>query len=375
MRLTALRASLGAIALIAGQGFVLGPIAIATVAPPTITADMPSAVPAGHLWGYNDYFPRTMTVQQGTTVDFALLGFHTATLLPVSTTPEADTLNAGIIGPDEAEADRNPNGNTHATVNPAALGPSGDCGWNGTPCTFDGSTVVSSGVPAGPGAFGVHVTASPGTYAFHCRIHPDMVGWLHVVGPADPVPSPADVQAAVTAQVAADVAAGWTAETLADHQSPHHNADGTMTWTMSAGTSSPDGHTAILEMLPRNVHIRKGDSVRWVSPAVNEPHTVTFPEDLGTDIVPMLEPSPGGPPEFELVIGPGNGVSTVTSPSTVSDSGLLASTAEGTAFGLPASGYLHSWQVSFQGAQSGSYHYVCQIHDGMEGTVTVNPGR
>lgn len=370
MRLSALRASLGAVVLLAGQAFLGGATATASGAPPTITADMPSAIPAGHNWSYNDYFPRTMTVRQGTTVDFALLGFHTATLLPTGTTAAADMLQAGLVSPDETESDRNPNGTTHAVVNfGAAAPPSSGCGWGATPCTFDGSQIVSSGAPAGP-AFQVNVSAAPGTYAFHCRIHPGMVGWLNVVRPTDPVPSPSEVGAAVAGQVAADVAAGYAAESLADHQAPHHNADGTMTWNLSAGTASPDGHTVILEMLPRNVHIRKGDSVRWVSPSPNEPHTVTFPIDLGTDFMPAFE-SPG-PPE-EIVLAPGNGVSTVTTPNDVSDSGLLASTGEGDAFGLSPDAYLHSWQVSFAGAVPGTYHYVCQIHVGMEGTVTVIP--
>jgi plastocyanin len=198
------------------------------------------------------------------------------------------------------------------------------------------------------------------------------VGWLNVVASTDPVPSPSDVSTAVATQVAADVAAGYTAESLADHQAPHHNADGTMTWNMSAGTASPDGHTVILEMLPRNVHIRKGDSVKWVSSSPNEPHTVTFPTDQFTDFMPSFE-AEGRTPPGEIVLAPGNGVSTVTTPLDVSDSGLLASQAEGDAFGLPSDAYLLAWQVSFAGAQAGTYTYVCQIHPGMQGTVTVIP--
>lgn len=379
MRSSLFRASLGAVVLLSGQAFLAG-ATIAADAPPTIMADMPSAVPAGHQWAFNDYFPRTFTVAQGNTVDFALLGFHTATLLPTGTTPSADEVAAGILTTDADDSAPNPNGTTHTELHQAALMPTSfTCGSNAVPCAFDGSTTVSSGVPSGPAPFAVHVTAPTGTYAFHCRIHPGMVGWLHVVAPSAPVPSASDVAAAVATQVAADVTAGYAAEDLADHQSPHHNADGTTTWTMSAGTSSPDGRTAILEMLPRNVHIRKGDAVRWISPAVNEPHTVTFPQDLGTNFVPACEAGAAdgpcfGPPD-EIEGAPGNGVSHVTSPSTVSDSGFLSSTAEAAAFGLPQSATLKSWTVSFAGAVAGTYHYVCQIHDGMAGAVTVVPGR
>ncbi len=396
MRLAALRASLGAVALIAGQGFLAGATATASTAPPTITADMPAAVPTGHNWSFNDYFPRTSTVRQGSTIDFAIEGFHTATLLPTGTTPAADELSSGILAPDPDDTVANPNGTSHIQVRvPALLPTSFACGSPAAPCIFDGSAVVSSGVPNAPGPFSVQVTADPGVYAFHCRVHAGMVGWLDVVGASDPVPSEAQVQAAVSSQVAADVAAGYLAESLADHQAPHRNADGTKTWTLSAGTSSPDGRTAILEMLPRNVHIRKGDSVKWVSSTPNEPHTVTFPKDLGTDMTALCETDstdtpavpnhipPQGPTDFhcgaipfpqEIEFAQGNGVMNVTSPTTESDSGIISSAALTTAFGLPPGATLGKWTVSFKGAVAGSYHYVCQIHEGMGGTVTVVPG-
>jgi hypothetical protein len=97
-------------------------------------------------------------------------------------------------------------------------------------------------------------------------------------------------------------------------------------------------------MLPLNVNIKRGDTVTWHSVGINEPHTVTFPTDLHTDSVPLCENGsadtpavpkvnpPTGPQDFacgsgpadEIEFAPGNGVSTVTSPKTVSDSGLLA---------------------------------------------------
>ena len=40
--------------------------------------------------------------------------------------------------------------------------------------------------------------------------------------------------------------------------------------------------------------------------------------------------------------------------------------------GLPKSAVLTSWQVSFAGASTGVYTYICQIHEGMEATITVH---
>ena len=123
------------------------------------------------------------------------------------------------------------------------------------------------------------------------------------------------------------------------------------------------------------------------------PHTVTFPSDLGgeaqvvcegaggtdTPAVPGHTP-PQGPGDFscpagsnlEVEFGGGNGVSTISSPTTVSDSGLLSTPQFVNAFGGPATASLHSWSVRFApGAPAGTYHYVCQIHEGMAGVVIV----
>jgi plastocyanin len=74
----------------------------------------------------------------------------------------------------------------------------------------------------------------------------------------------------------------------------------------------------------------------------------------------------------EIEFGGGNGVSTVTSPSTISDSGIVTTSAFRRAVGLPRSAVLKSWSVSFTGATPGTYTYLCQIHAGMAATITVH---
>ena len=49
--------------------------------PVTITADMPSAVPAGRFWAFNDFFPRHVSVRTGSDIEFVNQGFHTFTIL------------------------------------------------------------------------------------------------------------------------------------------------------------------------------------------------------------------------------------------------------------------------------------------------------
>jgi plastocyanin len=238
----------------------------------------------------------------------------------------------------------------------------------------------------------VKVTAPVGFYRFLCLIHPKMNGWLAVVPAGIHATTASELATAVAAQVSHDRAAGWAAEAAANVVHSHLNGNGSRTWFMTAGTGSPDGFVAVNEMLPRRVAIHPGDRVVWGSRSVNEPHTVTFPEDLHADMLPMCENGatddpatptvipPAGLQDFECNGGPidevefdgGNGVNHVTSAATVSDSGFIASSAELSGFALASTAANSRWTVSFVGAAKTTYTYVCQIHDGMEGKIVVH---
>jgi plastocyanin len=380
--------------LLFGQAAIVATPA-AAASPLTITADMPAAVPAGHNWGFNDFFPRTLRVPTGSTVQFAIEGFHTATLLPAGVSAAADEKANGLAKIDE-DPSLNPNGTTHTQLNIPGISPTNpNCGTNVTPCAFDGTAVVSSGASFGPpsGPFVVEITAAPGTYAFHCRIHPGMSGQITVLPSNANGTTPAQLTKTVDHQVKSDVKAGFQAEKRAGQASRVKNADGTTTWHMTAGTSSADGHVAVLEFLPLNLDIHPGDSVVWRSKAVNEPHTVTFPGELNSDLVPLCEGTGGDTPAVpneipptspfdfhcglapfpdEVEFGGGNGVTNLTAPGQVSDSGVFASRSERRSLGLPAGSVFSRTSVSFAGAAPGTYTYICQIHAGMQGTITVH---
>jgi plastocyanin len=393
-----------AIPLIAGLLLTSGGAVIAAspVTPTfTIAADRAPAVPAGHKWAFNDFFPRSATIAQGATFAFSNGGgFHTATLLPLSWTSAADNQVSGIVAADIDDVTLNRNGTTRTLENVQNVLPvaPGGCGTADKPCVFDGTAIVGMGAPLGPeppAPFLVTVTAAPGTYAFHCRIHQGMVGTLTVVpaGSKIATTTAASAEADATAQAAADVTAGLAAETAADKAAVKSNADGTKTWTITVGTSDPAGHVAVLDMLPRSLDVKPGDTVVWKPRDVNEPHTVTFPGDLHGADVPSCEAAGGkdtpavptvvpptspfdfacsGHPADEIEFGGGNGVKTVTSPKTASDSGLVASSTVLAGFSVPRTGALSSWAVRFAGAAKGTYTYVCQIHDGMSGTIVVH---
>ncbi|HEX8939001.1 MAG TPA: hypothetical protein VF763_02470 [Candidatus Limnocylindrales bacterium] len=395
MRVPAWKPLLAAGALALGQAVVAVGPAVATTGPITITADMPAAVPTGHNWSFNDFFPRGLRVAQGATIQFAIEGFHTATLLPAGMSARQDMMANGALRADADDTARNPGGQTHTQLNipgllPAPMG----CGYAPAPaCTFDGSSVVSAS-PLGPQApFAVTITAAPGTYVFHCRVHPGMTGQLAVLPSGSRGTQSDEVSAKVQAQVQADVHGGYAAEEAFEHAGVTTNPDGTRTWWLHAGASGAGGRTTVLEFLPRHITIKPGDKVVWKATQPDEPHTVTFPTDLFTDQVAMCETAAGdvpatplhlppqspadftcnpGPPS-EIEFAPGNGVHHITSPTTISDSGLLASNREVGAFGMSSSAGLPSWSVSFAGAATGSYTYICQIHGAaMGGSISVS---
>jgi plastocyanin len=372
-----------------GQLIVAAPVGAVTPTA-TVTADMPSAAPAGRLWTFNDFFPRTVTVRTGTDLQFINQGFHTFTVLPAGSTARPDWRSNGVAKDDTDDTTLNANGTTKTEFNVPALSPtSTSCGSLAAPCAFDGSSTVSSGAPFGPpGPFVVHVSAAPGLYFFTCRVHAGMSGKLNVVAPDAAVPSAADVAASVAKQINHDLAGAWTADAKANRDAVTQNKDGSKTLHVTAGISSPDGKVALLEYFPRNLAAKPGDKVVFTPKSTNEPHTVTFPGDLGTEMIPYCEAGsidvPFGPPDFNCNGGPpdeiefdgGNGVSLVTAPpgpgETVSDSGIIGPHQLTQQIGASSTDILNTWTISLAGAAPGIYTYVCQIHDGMDGSITVN---
>ena len=328
-----------------------------------------------------------------------LEGFHTATFLPRGTTAAADLKANGVAAADADDTTNNPGGQTHSLLRvPAILPTSQTCGTAKAPCSFTGAAVVSSGAPLAAGPvppFVVTINAPVGVYTLHCRIHPDMTATLRVAPASAAVTSARALATSVKRQVAADVADARLAEAQGSVVQSSTLPDGHTLWIVNVGASSRASHVALLEFLPGSLSVQAGDLVTWLAPAANEVHTVTFPVDLHTDQVPLCEGAGGGPdtpatplhtppqgptdfacgtaPADEIEFAPGNGVRTLADPTTVSDSGLLSSSAARASFGLPASAALGSWTIGVAAtAPAGTYTFVCQIHDGMKGTLVVH---
>ena len=233
-----------------------------------------------------------------------------------------------------------------------------------TPATgpYDGTTFVNSGLqPLGPGAIKpLSLTfAKAGTYTYHCVIHPNMVG--HVIVSA--TGAGADTPAAVATRRAAEKAT-WIAEGRAAAQalaaSPPDgtkNPDGTTTWRVKMGASTP--HTDILAFAPVPLAVKAHDKVQFVNDS-GAPHTASFfgstppilnPTDPRTD-----KPAPGPSPQSLNLTGFFN-------------TGLLPPNAP------PGSGPpLAARSFTFTVPAAGTYTYQCILHSssGMAGQITAS---
>ena len=135
--------------------------------------------------------------------------------------------------------------------------------------------------------------------------------------------------------------------------------DGSSLWVVAAGMGPPDAE--LVEFIPRDLTIKQGETVVWTASRF---HAVVFSPngqfpgfylpsrqggELGVSINPaVLFPiNPG--PEFDE--------------TRFVSSGLMG-------YGVRPAGV--SFSLTF--TEPGSHTYVCPIHAGMVGTVTVEPG-
>jgi plastocyanin len=143
---------------------------------------------------------------------------------------------------------------------------------------YDGTTLVNSGLmPLGPQAVPPFemTFAKPGAYNYSCVIHPQMVGTLTVVAAGQA----GDTAAAVTTR--GDQEKGqWLAEGNEAFQklqsaapASTKNRDGTTTWKIEMGASTP--HTDILAYAPVPANVKHGDKVTFVNNSM-APHTASF---------------------------------------------------------------------------------------------------
>jgi len=374
----------------------------------------------GRLFEYTDFFPRTLSVHQGEVVDFqtAPFAFHIVgieqnealarTVYPVATNDTGDP-NAPsgspkiVLGPSNFPI---LNGNVSGDLTGADFtrpnGPplcgrpdlhEADCAFNNpSDIQVAGPNLVTdaqgNGLPT-PADWRVKVNVPPGTYAFHCYIHPGMSGELNVVAASLPATTQAQIAAASAQQFAADQAEGVAAERAANRVRWSGGAPGTRTYVYWVGVGTADNKVAIDEIFP-NVktipggapRIVQGDKIKFIWKDVHNVHTVFFPNtahdvspfgfDCDTGFTapgngpPCTETGEQGPPGPELIGDPG-----FTPPGTVLthtrlDSGLRIGT------GYDVAPQSQTWWLRTDSTTPAiRYTFKCAVHDFMVSSVIV----
>lgn len=356
-------------------------------APQTFRFQLDARPPVGEPWSFLRFFPRTLAVHQGDTINAVWAGVgtpHTATLVPSDNANAWRATNQGPGGPQDPSVfpwalqvpDVTVGGDDNQIdLNPAAGGPSDPtCGTSGNPCTFDGTGVVNSGLqfstPGSEPHFWTNVTAPVGTYTFLCLLHPGMDASLRVVGGGTSIPTPAEVNAKAKHQVAvARTSDGSIADDLA--QTVKRTPVGGNTrvtiwaggfWNQVSADEFPD----------RTIRVHVGDRVRVLGNF--EIHTATFPKRAAATVpfvttqcevpgpdTPANSPADcAAPTDFQIAFNSkalrATVKNTLTSPLAFRNSGLLA------------------WGTShaFIAKQPGIYRFVCLVHGPqMSGTIRV----
>jgi plastocyanin len=355
------------------------------------------------------FLPDEITVHRGDTLE--LIGeFHTATFLPASvgdTEADADAWiadNAGEIGdpwhfikdnPDYSPAPWKVNGFTR---NP-------DCGDANDACSYNGGSVVDSGVlfnysdfstnPPTINGFHVEIDANPGdSFWIFCRVHPHMHMKVTVVNPSEASTTQGEIDDSTEATLAGDRAAAMDLhEDLSSRHRSSRRPNGTRVWKAWAGYDTEN--FALFAMYPRRLKLKRGDRVRWrFSELHHETHTVTHPAKKGlrvTNNEPILcDPngddtaggetpadfSQGFPPtcpagsELEFAITERwalpSGNRTVKSHKDFENSGIGGQLGDDPARGFAA------YSLKFVKPSDKAYKYLCMLHPFMRGRIKVS---
>ena len=302
----------------------------------------------------NQFAPRNITIVEGDTITWNVIGFHTASLLsggerPVFIIPGEDGL---------------------PIVNPAAAFPS-----EGT--EYDGTGVFSSGIPpapedpeAPPPLFQPAVTFTAfGEYQLVCLIHPAMFGTISVLPAGSTAPlTQEDLDDIRDAELAALNAQAEAALAANQDMVVTDLDDGSQEFGLFAGLVQDD--IEYLRYIPNNdLTVNVGDTVTWDWAKTEAPHTVSFLSggDILEGIIPIFGDGPDAPPTglaLNPAILPPSGEGAYSGEGFFSSGVLNNPDAPGPP-GAPS-----TYSLSFDTA--GTYDYLCLIHGPiMSGSITV----
>lgn len=336
--------------------------------------------------------PGTLIVNKGDTIAFTFAGFHTATLLPANVGADdwvAD--NATGLGSPYGLVQVDSDDTGMFQVNPKVAFPSDPtCGTTTTPCTYDGTSVVNSGLsvlmPPTQTSWSVTINGKPGdTFWVICLVHPHMAMRVKIAQGTDTPTTQAAIDSYKNAQLAADHESAAALLPKLNKPTRHKTAGGATVWDAYAGFDQ-DGF-GLDGMFPHSLHIKKGQTVRWhFTQLMGNIHTVTFPrskvgalnaafpnpvcENASGDTPPNAAPPQfcsTGPQDLELELA-GSSVLPSGGHTYAGGTGILNSGVEGA--NAPNNS---PFDVKFTKASSKKgYSYACIVHGTMmTGTIYV----
>ena len=289
-----------------------------------------------------DFYPRTITVNVGDTINFKLTSVsdHTVTFL------------SGTKPPDLTAPQKDGRVQFPSTV---AFPQGGH--------EYGGSGYVNSGMFMGDYKSWSVTFTKPGRYTYQCLLHPAQVGTVIVHPAGTPYPkTDAQYASLATESVAKGLAAGANlrAKTRA---TASKGASGTVYTAPMVGDAGQ--RIALYRFGTDQITVKAGDTVRWVMKDPDEIHTVTF---AGTgEIPPFIVPQPAsqGPPTLYYnpkVLAPAGGKSHTG--NTFYNSGIM--------FPVNPPG---PTEYSLTFTTPGTFTYWCVVHvpQGMRGTIVVTP--
>lgn len=302
-----------------------------TAAPQSITVHAGSNDPADQHISVRAFMPAQISVHVGTTVTWTWQG---------TIEPHSVSFYAGDQRPPTP-----PDPKAFAPV--PATGP------------IDGTNAASSGLqPSGPAPakpFSVSF-AKAGTYKYYCVIHPTMVGTVTVTDTGGTEDSPQDVASRADTELKQYLAEGEAAAKELAAAAPQQNAtsDGSTTWTVKMGTSTP--HTDVMAFAPAPAQVKAGDKVTFLNDS-GAPHTASFFNGK-----PAIQ-DPESPDAQRAI--PGRSPQTLNMTDLFNTGVLPPNQPPGS--GPPA--FVRSYTYKVPAA--GTYSYVCIFHasQGMTGTI------
>ena len=232
-------------------------------------------------------------------------------------------------------------------------------GFSASPASFDGSTCIST-PPLGKGqTFNVTFPAA-GNFKLVCLFHENMTATVHVLDPSQTLPHN---QAFYDRQARTERMA-----LIADRDDMDSMDHGSASVITGGGeviaTAGGSDTLSVMRFKHAEITIHAGETVEWTNLDPITPHTITF----GIEPANPIPPSPNVTADADGALH-----ATLTSTSDSAHSGFIQAAPQDR-IGLPQSPLgATRFRVTF--TKSGSYPYICALHDGlgMKGRVRVLP--